>query len=635
MASRNANSRDTILMYDNRDTQSQWSVVVSTSHIPGMDNAAGSGSHGTAGRHRLRCASLVLGAFLTMHCRVAASALTGGFFLFIMFLVAATAGLANPLRHFEVYLGQWSISGPGRAFRILPILDGLGIAICLNTLVRAINCCTIAAISTIYVVYSISDSKLPFTHCRDFDLKPYDPILKDVSSVSSKESRFSLSIGEFDEDYNEKYIDDMHTSEFGWRNFSVLRFGFPKHYRKETYKIQMCNEKYGSGYPTLYSTPAYNFFYVEVVSYRTDYNFGQFNMPLVLSLIFIWTIMWALLIAERVSHGRLIWNNVYTWLLAIPWIWSVLLVITAFIHLVSMPKSLRKVYRIGVKEIMAGIADALEIALYIHSASSGTELIHGKGLNHYANGHIDPHLNGENVWHSGLLLLLTGLNTGGAALCALVDYIQPNTKAVYNMYESTLWIIPMYSKCVSINNYSHFMSTVVFSGLAISYMTVAYLSLKTALHTIFEYKVKLVFAEQVVVAALILCCMSLSLLYATTGGIALLESVDSIMTGLTMPLICLFELVAMIYVYRSHDFISDMNIATEENACSNRIDAQWQIIPFITFVVLVMKATALTSAEMPQVFMYLALAPLIGVILCLPIRAGVNAYKFYKSQNVR
>ncbi|XP_045489267.1 uncharacterized protein LOC110996420 [Pieris rapae] len=166
MGSRNANSRDTILMYDNRDTQSQWSVVVSTSHIPGMDNAAGTDSLGTTGRHRLRYGSLVLGAFLTMHCRVAASALTGGFFLFIMFLVTATAGLANPLRHFEVYLGQWSISGPGRAFRILPILDGLGIAICLNTLVRAINCCAIAAISTIYVVHSISDSKLPFSHCR-------------------------------------------------------------------------------------------------------------------------------------------------------------------------------------------------------------------------------------------------------------------------------------------------------------------------------------------------------------------------------------------------------------------------------------------------------------------------------------
>ncbi|CAH4033637.1 unnamed protein product [Pieris brassicae] len=281
-----------------------------------MDNAAGTGSHGTAGRHRLRYGSLVLGAFLTMHCRVAASALTGGFFLFILFLVAATAGLANPLRHFEVYLGQWSISGPGRAFRILPILDGLGLAICLNTLVRAINCCTIAAISTIYVVYSISDSKLPFTHCRDFDLKVYDPILKDVSSVSSKESRFSLSIGEFDEDYNEKYIEDMHKSH--------------------TINLEQ----------RVHMAPSYSLDMEYFVGHHRFHSFG-FN-------------------AEIIAQSLQDWRE----------------------------------------------------------------------RNNVSNGHIDPHLNGENVWHSGLLLLLTGLNTGGAALCALVDYIQPNTKAVYNMYEN-------------------------------------------------------------------------------------------------------------------------------------------------------------------------------------------------------
>lgn len=51
-----------------------------------------------------------------------------------------------------------------------------------------------------------------------------------------------------------------------------------------------------------------------------------------------------------------------------------------------------------------------------------------------------------------------------------------------------------------------------------------------------------------------------------------------------MPSICLLELVALLYVYRNHDFISDMNIATEENACSTRIGAQWQIIPFIVLV---------------------------------------------------
>lgn len=44
--------------------------------------------------------------------------------VFMFFLILAVALLANPLRHFEVYLGQWSISGPGRAFRIIPMLDG-------------------------------------------------------------------------------------------------------------------------------------------------------------------------------------------------------------------------------------------------------------------------------------------------------------------------------------------------------------------------------------------------------------------------------------------------------------------------------------------------------------------------------
>lgn len=44
--------------------------------------------------------------------------------VFIIFLTLAIALLANPLRHFEIYLGQWSISGPGRAFRIIPMFDG-------------------------------------------------------------------------------------------------------------------------------------------------------------------------------------------------------------------------------------------------------------------------------------------------------------------------------------------------------------------------------------------------------------------------------------------------------------------------------------------------------------------------------
>lgn len=68
------------------------------------------------------------------------------------------------------------------------------------------------------------------------------------------------------------------------------------------------------------------------------------------------------------------------------------------------------------------------------------------------------------------------------------------------------------------------------------------------------------------------------------AGVALLESVDAIMTGVAMPFVCLLELVALMYVYRSHDFVSDMNVATEENACASRIGTQWQMIPAITLV---------------------------------------------------
>ncbi|KOB64911.1 putative taurine transporter [Operophtera brumata] len=109
------NSLETILTYENRDA-SDWSVIWSTAHIPGMDNAFGGRRPGLriAGRRRLRIGALVLGGLLTMHCRVSASALTGGLFVFIILLTLVIAGIANPMRHFEVYLGQWSISGPGR-----------------------------------------------------------------------------------------------------------------------------------------------------------------------------------------------------------------------------------------------------------------------------------------------------------------------------------------------------------------------------------------------------------------------------------------------------------------------------------------------------------------------------------------
>lgn len=74
-----------------------------------------------------------------------------------------------------------------------------------------------------------------------------------------------------------------------------------------------------------------------------------------------------------------------------------------------------------------------------------------------------------------------------------------------------------------------------------------------------------------------MCCL-------LQGGIVLLESVDAIMTGVGMPLVCLMELIGMLCVYHGRDFISDMNLATEENTCSTRIGTQWQIIPLITIV---------------------------------------------------
>lgn len=63
-----------------------------------------------------------------------------------------------------------------------------------------------------------------------------------------------------------------------------------------------------------------------------------------------------------------------------------------------------------------------------------------------------------------------------------------------------------------------------------------------------------------------------------------MEGVESLMTGVTMPLICLLEMVALLYVYRSRDFTSDINVAMEDSACSSRISIQWQILPFFTLV---------------------------------------------------
>ncbi|XP_073945270.1 uncharacterized protein isoform X2 [Choristoneura fumiferana] len=603
-----------------------------------MGTAAGSSPRRReAGRRRLRLGALAMGSALVMHCRVAAAALTGGFIVFYLSLVLAVAALANPHRHFEVYLGQWSISGPGRAFRLLPMLDGIGIAMCIYSIVRAISCCTIAAIAMVYVIHSAADAQLPFTYCRDWDLKAYDPISKNVTAFRLRQGRFSIATAVVDnrtlETSNIRDIIETTTvgmQDHAWRR--VLRLSGKKYIKKITpHKILMCNETYSGGFPSLYSTPAYNYFYVEVVQLRQEYDYGVFNLPLLLCITIIWLLIWMFMFSERVSHGRLIWNNVYPWFATVPWVWALCLVVAAATQVSAPKKMLFQVFKVGGKEIITGISDALEIALYIHSAGTGTELIHGKGLNHFASGHIDPMLNGDNVWHSCALLLLAGLHASSAAVCALADIVQPDTStAVYALRESTLWIIPMYSKCTSAGSYSHAISTMVFGGLCFSYILVAYILLKTALHTIFEYRVKLVFVEQVVVAALILTCMALSLPFATTGGLALLESMEAMMCGLTMPLVCLLELTALMVVYRGHDFVSDMNMATEENACSTRIGTQWQIIPFITIALIISKIVTMSESEMPAHAMAASVAPLLGALLAVPLRACHNAYVFLK-----
>ncbi|KAI8429989.1 hypothetical protein MSG28_000442 [Choristoneura fumiferana] len=522
----NINSMETILTFDNRDNQSEWSVEWSTEYVPGMGTAAGSSPRRReAGRRRLRLGALAMGSALVMHCRVAAAALTGGFIVFYLSLVLAVAALANPHRHFEVYLGQWSISGPGRAFRLLPMLDGIGIAMCIYSIVRAISCCTIAAIAMV-----------------DWDLKAYDPISKNVTAFRLRQGRFSIATAVVDnrtlETSNIRDIIETTTvgmQDHAWRR--VLRLSGKKYIKKITpHKILMCNETYSGGFPSLY-----------------------INME------------------QRVSVVR-------DSALGLGFVFS-----CCGCHS-------------GVCAEKNGISDALEIALYIHSAGTGTELIHGKGLNHFASGHIDPMLNGDNVWHSCALLLLAGLHASSAAVCALADIVQPDTStAVYALRESTLWIIPMYSKCTSAGSYSHAISTMVFGGLCFSYILVAYILLKTALHTIFEYRVKLVFVEQVVVAALILTCMALSLPFATTGGLALLESMEAMMCGLTMPLVCLLELTALMVVYRGHDF-----------------------------ALIISKIVTMSESEMPAHAMAASVAPLLGALLAVPLRACHNAYVFLK-----
>ncbi|XP_035429333.2 uncharacterized protein LOC118262247 isoform X1 [Spodoptera frugiperda] len=609
-------SMETILTFDNRDLQSQWSVVWSTTQITDVDNVTNrSTQNRLLGRRRLRLGSLALSAMMTMHCRIPASSLTDGLFLSIVFFTGAVLGLANPLRHFEVYLGQWSISGPGRAFRIIPMLDGIGIAMCINAIVRAISCCTMAAIAAVYVMHSVADSKLPFTYCRDFNFNTYDPQIKNLKIYAYRTSKSKITPGDT---FNETNSDGPKSL----RNATYFR----SKYEFET-KIGVCNETYIGRYPGVYNTPAYNFFYVEVVQYRTVNRLGRFNVHLAVIIIFAWLTLWLIMIMEKFNYSRLIWNNIKPWFLIVPTVWTIIFVVYAAANL-SWTKAFRRSVKLGSNEIIAALADALEVSLYTHSLGVGTELIHGKALNHFANGHIDPDLNNENVWHSVIVLMLMGLHSGGAAMCAFIDYMQLNSTTTYTMREGTTWIIPMYSKCTSLGNYSHLVTTLVFGGLTFSYLTVTFMLLKTALHTIFEYRVKLVFKEQLVVAALILSCMLLSMIFATNGGIAFLDSVDAIMTGIGTPFVVLLELIGLLYVYRSHDFQSDMNVATEDNTCSSRLGIQWQIVPIVTLITIGIKLSRISRAEMPTQYMCLAAVPMVFLILAIPLRAAHNAYAF-------
>ncbi|XP_063372932.1 sodium- and chloride-dependent neutral and basic amino acid transporter B(0+)-like isoform X1 [Cydia amplana] len=609
------NSMDTILTFDNRDNQSEWSVEWSTSNVPGMDMAAGTAPRRDRGRRRLRLSALALSSCLTMHCRVVGPALTTGL-LYYLFLVAAVVVLANPLRHFEVYLGQWSISGPGRAFRVIPMLDGIGLAMCITSIVRAINYCTMAAITMLYVVHSMSDSKLPFTYCRNWDLQPYKPTIENTSVYALSGRRFM--------ECNENSKICRYTT-VGLR-FRAWRGGGSSQGMK--FELLKCNETYPGPYPFFYSPPPYNYFYLELVRMPLTYHFGAFNIPLLICLGCIWVLMWFLMIAERVRHRRLVWNNLYPWIVVVPWIWVVCLAVVASMTVSAPKRVIKQIFKLGKIDIFSGLTDAFVVSLYIHSAGTGTEIIHGKGLNHYASGHIDPLLNADNVWHSGIVLALAVLHAAAATVCAVGDVSHLDVANVYDTRESVMWVIPMYSKCTAQGNYSHTMSTIIFGGLTFSYIVVAYTLIKTALHTIFEYKVKLVFVEQQVVLAMICSCFLLSLPYATFGGLALLESVDSLMTGVALPSVCLVELAALVYLYRSPDFRSDLNIATEENTCNSRISTSWTFIPFVVLVVLIGQIISVSQTELPSLAMYTALAPLLAAALAVPLRALHNAIVF-------
>ncbi|KAJ2943773.1 hypothetical protein O0L34_g8093 [Tuta absoluta] len=641
-------SNETILTFkrtDDEDDMEAWSMVWSTTHVPGMDMATGGG--GTSrrrkcGRRRLRISTLTVGCLLSMHVRVSAASLCGGYFIFLLLLMMTTAMIGNPTRHFEVYLGQWSLSGPGKAFRILPSLEGIGLAICIHAILRAILCAVMAALSIVYIFHSTSDKRLPYSYCRTMDLKPYEGAVLYVDTIHRIEngSMFRLEYPlpnsqpgkELESTFEEHYDDDEHYTSPKTYESKPKHILVASNYIYEVQnrrRILFCNETFPDNYPPIIKTPPYNFFYVEVIHYRAKWT-SSINLTLLYAITFVWLTLWILMVLEKFRNGRIIWNNMLQWFILIPWLWGALLLTCGLRIFFVRVKSLRNVFYVGGhKDIYDFVTDSFVVAIYIHASALGSELIVGKGLNHYAAGHIDPLLNYENLWHSAIVWFATALSTGGTSVCALSDYM--HMRNVSKMHESSLWVFPLISKCAlghSMNKYAHLSSTLVFLGLAFSYMAVAFVCLKTALHIIFEYKVKFVFIEQVVVGALILGCMAISVLFTTDASLGLLESIDVCLAGIASPLISALELVALIYVYRSHDFMSDMHVSTEENACASRIGIMWQIVPFIHVLVFILEAVLIAHSELPGKYVWVGAALVIIMLLTVAFRGCYNAYHY-------
>ncbi|KAG7304525.1 hypothetical protein JYU34_011475 [Plutella xylostella] len=572
-------------------SQADWSMVWSTEE-------AGSSRHSRAhSRRKYRRRALAAAAALAAHCRAPAHALNDGYFTFLLFLVLATAVLANPMRHFELYLGQWSLSGPGRAFRYIPMLDGIGIAICINALVRAITSATSAAIAGVYLTGTLADADLPFTYCRNESLHRIEALSSQIDLLTMFKQMQDAQIS------GTEYLDENDLEG-------------------TSLDIKTCNLN-TSGLHPLYNTPAFNYFYVEVMRFRDKPYFSEFNPTLAYIIIAVWLLIYAFMLRERFHHGRLIWNNLYRGLVFVPVVSGLVVLTFGFIHFASVSAHLMKFARAGNRQFFKSMVDAFETALYVHASGLGTELVFGKGLNYYANGHIDPLLNAENVCYSAVATLLVVLHATGAAVCALLD-----AAPAVHVHESTLWIMPLYSKCMLAGGYAHLASSIVFGCLMVSYIVIAFLLIKTALHIIFEYRVKLVYWERTVMALAVLLCLLLSLIFCTNGGLLLLECVDGAAAGLVTPLLCVLQLTALLYAYRSRDFLSDMNVATEENACSTRIDTQWKIIPAVLVLFLVCKIVTVCYSQLPASLWACALLPLLAIIIAIPVKGVVMAYKY-------